>query len=441
MSPNLSTHYRAAPAAAADVREHNLALVLAEIRRHQPTSRTSVAAATGLASGSMTSLVAQLIELGWISESQTPAGRRGRPTTWLEIDGRAYAVIAIEIRIDEYILTSTDLGERTLAEQRWPDPRSQAPTPAHVADVVASAIETEYHRLTASGLKCVGVAIVIPAPLIGSPPVIMVSTDFGWFEPVDLVSMLRERTHVPPALFAMFPDVHVAASAEYEALPQNQPSTLLYLKADTGVGGALIADGKTFRGGHGVGFTPGHIVVQPDGALCSCGRRGCLVAEVGPEATVIAAGQRTLMNEQGLPAAFHQVIRLARAGDQRATDAVARASLYLQRFTLDLAVTFDPDQIIYGGLWADAFDLLRPGDNWDMHVPRLLGESRGAAPLGAFIVPSHYGERAARVGAIKKTINKLSENPSHLARHSSARKAYEQGSPHRHARQNDKART
>lgn len=404
------------PAATTDVREHNLALALGEIRRSQPTSRSAVANATGLAGGTLTSIVPELVRLGLVRESTSTGGKRGRPTRWLEIDGSGYAVIAVEARLDELLLTSVDLAGRTLTEQREERARTALPSPDEIADAIGSAVQAEFDRLCQEKLACVGVSIVIPAPLIGSPPVIMTSTDFGWEDPVDLVEMVRARTTVPPDLLGIVADSHAAAAAEYDALDLATPGTLLYVKADTGVGGALIADGVPFRGGKGVGFVPGHVVVQPDGALCTCGRHGCLVAEVGPEATVTAAGLRELMVERGLPAAFHEVLSRARSGQRLAVEAIARLSRYLQRYTLDLSITFDPDQIVIGGLWADAFDLVRPGDDWDMRIPRLLRESRTDPPRGSFVAPSTHGERAARVGAASYVINDLMSRPSQLSR-------------------------
>ena len=58
----------------------------------------------------------------------------------------------------------------------------------------------------------------------------------------------------------------------------------IYLKVATGIGAGHVVDGQVYRGASGLAGEIGHVVIDPDGAPCVCGRRGCLVTFVGRQA-------------------------------------------------------------------------------------------------------------------------------------------------------------
>jgi glucokinase len=75
-------------------------------------------------------------------------------------------------------------------------------------------------------------------------------------------------------------DVQVATDAEFKLGAGRLYSSLLGVFWGTGVGGGLILDGKPWTGRGGAGEI-GHVVVEIDGARCTCGRRGCMEAYAG----------------------------------------------------------------------------------------------------------------------------------------------------------------
>ena len=72
-------------------------------------------------------------------------------------------------------------------------------------------------------------------------------------------------------------DANAAAYGEYIATAKDEKS-FVFMTLGTGVGGGIILDGKIWRGFNGAGAEIGHMAIEPDGALCTCGRRGCLEA-------------------------------------------------------------------------------------------------------------------------------------------------------------------
>ena len=91
-------------------------------------------------------------------------------------------------------------------------------------------------------------------------------------------------------------DVQVATDAEFKLGAGRLYSSLLGVFWGTGVGGGLILDGKPWTGRGGAGEI-GHVVVEIDGARCTCGRRGCMEAYAGRAA--MEAHVRKLHEEKG----------------------------------------------------------------------------------------------------------------------------------------------
>jgi hypothetical protein len=99
------------PADPRDVRRHNLSLVLREVSERGPRSRATLALETGLNKSTVSSLVAELTELGLVRESgQERPGAVGRPAQNVELDSNAPFVLGLEINVDYLAVWAADLA-------------------------------------------------------------------------------------------------------------------------------------------------------------------------------------------------------------------------------------------------------------------------------------------------------------------------------------------
>ncbi len=118
----------------------------------------------------------------------------------------------------------------------------------------------------------------------------------NWVDQVDLGGQLERQLGVPVALGN---DVNVGLLGEWIAGAARDVDNVLGVWMGTGIGGALILDGRPFNGSRGAAGEIGHMVVRPGGALCSCGRRGCVEAYAGRRsmagvaAAMVDAGRQT----------------------------------------------------------------------------------------------------------------------------------------------------
>src|SRR5262249_3701790 len=141
----------------------------------------------------------------------------------------------------------------------------------------------------------------------------------GWREvPLGarLASRLRARLGLD-LVVSCRNDASLGALAEHTRGTAMGVSNLLYVYGEVGVGGGIVADGHLLEGAHGYGGEVGHMRVNPDGAPCRCGSRGCWETEIGEDALVTLAGRRP-----GGRSVVEEVLLAARRGEQAAEQAV-----------------------------------------------------------------------------------------------------------------------
>ena len=166
-------------------------------------------------------------------------------------------------------------------------------------------------------------------------------------------------------------DARVALAGEMVWGAARGRENVLMLTLGNGVGGAALVNGRVLRGHSGVAGNMGHLTVNPHGAICSCGNRGCLETVFSAraiEADARAAVHRgcdsvltQLFRQQPQLASCRTVFQAAREGDEVAIAIVSSAIYKLGAALAGLLHIFDPEIVILGGHVADAgTDLLVP---------------------------------------------------------------------------------
>jgi glucokinase len=155
----------------------------------------------------------------------------------------------------------------------------QTGDPGDVIDAIVGTIRASLEAAGASEADLRGVGIGTPGEVDVDAGVSLRAANVpGFTDRVELgprVSAALGETEV-----TVGNDVSVGVLGEYRRGVGRPYANLLGVWVGTGVGGGLILDGK-LHDGRGAGGEIGHVVVQPGGLLCSCGRRGCLEAYAG----------------------------------------------------------------------------------------------------------------------------------------------------------------
>ncbi|MFF9633123.1 ROK family protein [Streptomyces bacillaris] len=343
------------------VRRHNLSLVLRAVRDEGESgeaTRAGVSARVGLTRAAVSSLVEQLMESGFLTESgKTFSGQAGRPGTALKVARTGPAGLGVEINIDYVSVCVVDLaGTGRVRQTEHLDNRG-----ASAGEVLASAARIAARTLDSAReqeLRPVGATLALPGLVSGGS--VRQAPNLGWNEVpaqdlfAEALTALRPGHPVLPV--ASENEANLAALAELWFGGLGDVRSFLYLTGEIGVGGALVLGGELLRGAHGFAGEIGHVVVDPDGPECRCGSRGCLEQYAGQTALLRAAG----IDGSGGGAGVVELERRARAGDGRAVAALTEAGRMLGRVVSGAVNLVDPDAVVLGGIYRGLMPWLSP---------------------------------------------------------------------------------
>ncbi|MEV7251819.1 ROK family protein [Streptomyces cyaneofuscatus] len=274
-----------------DLRRGNRARVLQRLYFDGPLSRQELGPATGLSSGSISNVVAELAAEGLLQEAGIVDSDGGRPRTLLKVAPDGGLLVGIDIgetrvRVELFDLSLTELArtERLLAQHGYDVERIVAHVRTGVADVLRDA-GADPHRLLGIG---VGVPGIIeregPEGPDGRRTAVVHGQTIGW-QAVPFEQLLREAVDVPPEV-PLFIDngAKTLGRAEMWFGGGRGAGAAAIALIGSGVGacvdhGDILAEDRT-----SLALEWGHTTIQLRGRRCRCGSIGCLEAYAGAEA-------------------------------------------------------------------------------------------------------------------------------------------------------------
>ncbi len=184
-------------------------------------------------------------------------------------------------------------------------------------------------------------------------------------------------------------DANLGALAEHRIGAAIGRRNLVYLRVSYGLGLGLIVDGHIVHGRSGMAGELGHVVVDPDGVPCRCGKRGCLETTAGAGALLGA-----LQAERG-HLVLRDVVTQALDGDAAIGVALADVGRTLGRHLAFVTTLLDPEMVVIGGELARAGDLLLQPLRVALDAASLHGTA-GPVP----VTVAALGEQAEARGAV-----------------------------------------
>jgi predicted NBD/HSP70 family sugar kinase len=369
------------------LRSANRRHVIETLRSQGSMTRSGLARATGLSRTTISTLLAELIEQGLVTEGTADGSRRGagRPATVVRLDHSAGAAVSIDVGARHLAVAVGDLAHRVLAEHWMPLPIAHA-----ASDGMERATDLVAELLAKAGVEeksVIGVAMGLPAP-ISQPDQHVASSNIlpGWAG-VEVATEMSDRLGMPVFIEN---DSNLGALAESAWGAGAGFDQLAYIKAATGIGAGLVQGGKLFRGTTGTAGEIGHTTVAEDGPICRCGNRGCLELYAGGAALLGALRQSHPDVET-----LEQVVELAHENHPACARVLADAGAHIGVAIANLINLFNPRRIVVGGELAGAGDLLLQ--------PMRVAAERSAvqtAVEAVEIVPGVLGQRAEVLGGL-----------------------------------------
>jgi predicted NBD/HSP70 family sugar kinase len=272
-----------AKATHAQTRAHNAALVLRALYDLGPISRADIARLTGLTRTSVGELVSDLERERLATDVGRGPSTGGKQPTLVALNANARTIITLDLGERTFTAALANLrGEIAARTTRDLEGRDGQ----RALDVVHELID-EVRAAATSPILGIGV---------GTPGIVDGTGTIRWAVSLDwqdlpLAQILSDR-HGLPTVVAN--DSRAAAFATYLFKGDERPPNLAVIKVGRGIGAGLILRDQLFGGDGEAAGEIGHVVVDPDGDACHCGRFGCLETVASAPAVIRASGERSL---------------------------------------------------------------------------------------------------------------------------------------------------
>jgi predicted NBD/HSP70 family sugar kinase/biotin operon repressor len=369
-------------------RERNRERLTAALREAGAASRAELARRTGLSRTTVASLVDELERAGVLVQRSDGAGasaRGGRPPRLLSFSRSAGMAVGIDFGKRHLRVAASDLSHAILAEAERP---ARAEEPAEVGlDAAVALVEEVIAGAGVGPADVVGVGMGLPGPIdrrsgrVGSSSILP-----GWIG-VRAAEELGSRLGLPVTVDN---DANLGALAELHWGAAAGRLNVAYLKVSTGIGAGLIVDGRLFHGTGGMAGEIGHAIVDDQGPVCRCGKRGCLETLAGASALV-----ELLEPRLGRTISTAELLALAAAGDSGARRVIADAGMHIGGALATLCDLFNPELIVVGGELSAAGDVLLDPMRERVHRNAIPATARDVE-----IVAGVLGARAELLGAL-----------------------------------------
>ena len=342
------------------VRTHNAAVVLHQLRLHAPLSRADLAKRIGLNRSTVSSIVTQLIHAGLIQETCRQTDKLGRPGLSLAINPGGGCVVGVEIDSTGVRVVLTDFTAKSVWRRSVQVDEGE-PQETYLS-CAEEFVRQALFQAQVEGLRVLGVGVALPGLVDVHRGELCYAPSLHWHD-VPFRARWSKRFGLP---ILIENNANAAALGEYTfGVAQNVPN-FIYIGAGATMGGGIVINGELFRGRGGFAGEMGHMTLDPNGVLCSCGRQGCWETLVGPDQVVAHYRRRSpqqaarVLGAGGEESDFAKIVRAAEADDLAAEAVMQEMGQNLGIGIANLVNIFNPQLVVLGGHYSLAHETVIP---------------------------------------------------------------------------------
>lgn len=342
------------------VADFNQAVILDAVR-HAPEglSRVELADVTGLSAQAVSNITRRLLDRELIREAGTLVSvGRGKPRTLLQLHPTGHFAIGVHIDPTVTTVALLDLLGDVVASVRTL-PASATPP----RQLVTAITEAAAGLVASTGIdagRVLGLGIAAPGPLDQGTGVVLEPPLLPAWTRVGLRELLHEATGYPVVLHK---DAAAAALAELWRGSAATLADFVFVYLGTGLGAGLVSGGELLGGSTDNAGEIGHLMVDTDGPVCGCGRRGCVGPAIMPRTLVTEAADAGLLprpapgtGDREIDELFTAMCRLPAA-----RPILERSATRLARAAAAIANLLDVRAVVFGGpAWDRVGDVYLP---------------------------------------------------------------------------------
>jgi glucokinase len=281
----------------------------------------------------------------------------------------------------------------TVGEQAWlAHERVYSPPGADAHYDQATVIKLARELLAHVEGTLVAIGVSFGGPVDATNGMVRLSHHVLGWEDTPLRHQLQAEFGVPATLDN---DANVAALGEWKFGAGQGCASLLYVTVSTGIGGGWVLNGQIYSGADGMAGEIGHIVVQPGGAECVCGKRGCLEVEACGTAIARKMSERSAGRRPDAAESMtgESVASAAQQGDPLALQVLDDAARLLGTGLGGAINLMNPQRVVLGG------GVTKSGERW-WRIVRETARAHALPQMRVDIQPAALGDDAPLWGAV-----------------------------------------
>lgn len=339
------------------MRAINRSKILETIRTIGMISRIDIARNTGLSQALVTGLTADLIKEGLILEKQYGEYEGGRRPMLLALNPEGAFVVGVNLSVTELSVVIVNFEGVVVASYAQP----LAPIRHSVSEIAVSVVRAVQACIWEANFakeQVSGVGIGLPGLVDPDSGHIRFLPNYGW-QNVNLKELVQSKLNHPCYIDN---SSNTLALAEQWFGEGKGIDNFLVVTIENGVGLGAVINGRIYRGQEGIAGEFGHIILNPDGPECRCGKKGCVEAYAGKIAIMRDARQAALDGQWDCENpdhfAYEDVVGAAQNGSAVLRQLFDRAGRMLGVGISHLITLFNPTKIIITGQGVRAGDLI-----------------------------------------------------------------------------------
>lgn len=320
-------------------KQHNRDLVLKTIFANDPISRAEIARITRLTRTTVSDVVSNLLEEGLVDEVGRGESIGGKSPILLSVIADSRYLIGLNLAQDKFIGAVVNLrGEiKETVEVTVRDDNGEQALQL-VYQILDQLIRKKFKPL-------VGIGVGAPGLINTREGIVLNAVNLEWVN-LPLGNLLQKKYKLPVLILN---DSQATAIGEYVYGNNHKPDeNLIVVNVKHGIGAGILVNGQLFQGDGGGAGEIGHVVVQENGEICRCGKRGCLETISSARAVM---QQLKLNSLEAVHSAFL-------AGEPNVRESIQRAAHYLGISLANLIGTLNIQKIVLTG------DMTRFGAPW-----------------------------------------------------------------------------
>lgn len=340
-----------------EMRKRNRALVISAVRKAGQCSRTQIARLTDLSQSTISAIASDLLDERIVrraDQGEAAPARRGRPQVAIELDPEAASAVCVYLSFNNLSAALVDYCGRVI-ERHDTRLATLEVGREELMELAASAIRTligERRNILRVVFAVQGITDSDGRKMLWSPITPHSNVPFG--------PALEEIFGLPVMVQN---DCNMIAAALRWHDPERYGENFAAILLSDGIGMGLMLNGRLFTGTHSSGGEFGHMIHEPNGALCRCGRKGCIEAYAGSYAIWRKAHGKSPMEEPVAdtePEQMGALAQRARSGDDGARHAFDEAGQAIGFGIGSLFALVDPAPVVIVGQGTTAMDILEP---------------------------------------------------------------------------------